>query len=198
MINIRDNIFCKGSVDTTILGVDTMVQNKGRNVKKSPSQVDTSPEQVDTRDRFQRNKSTDWDIRSTPNGIRDNIFCKGSVDTTILGVDTMVQNKGRNVKKSPSQVDTSTEQKTQRPPPVREPARNHTNAFKMRGNSLETWWEKKLRVLVRISTTSLSFSLLTWCRRGSILSWLLSYQKRSSRAVYACRAKLAAQGSPWD
>ncbi|MQL85784.1 hypothetical protein Taro_018306, partial [Colocasia esculenta] len=40
------NIFCKGSVDTTILGVDTMVQNKGRNVKKSPSQVDTSPEQV--------------------------------------------------------------------------------------------------------------------------------------------------------
>ncbi|MQL74350.1 hypothetical protein Taro_006703, partial [Colocasia esculenta] len=25
-----------------------MVQNKGRNVKKSPSQVDTSPEQVDT------------------------------------------------------------------------------------------------------------------------------------------------------
>ncbi|MQM02692.1 hypothetical protein Taro_035460, partial [Colocasia esculenta] len=42
------NIFCKGSVDTTNLGVDTMVQNKGRNVKKSPSQVDTSPEQVDT------------------------------------------------------------------------------------------------------------------------------------------------------
>ncbi|MQM20047.1 hypothetical protein Taro_053061, partial [Colocasia esculenta] len=45
------NIFCKGSVDTTILGVDTMVQNKGRNVKKSPSLVDTSLEQVDTRDR---------------------------------------------------------------------------------------------------------------------------------------------------
>ncbi|MQL68012.1 hypothetical protein Taro_000286 [Colocasia esculenta] len=44
----QNNIFCKGSVDTTILGVDTMVQNKGRNVKKSPSQVDTSPEQVDT------------------------------------------------------------------------------------------------------------------------------------------------------
>ncbi|MQL88281.1 hypothetical protein Taro_020842 [Colocasia esculenta] len=43
-----NNIFYKGSVDTTILGVDTMVQNKGRNVKKSPSQVDTSPEQVDS------------------------------------------------------------------------------------------------------------------------------------------------------
>ncbi|MQM20085.1 hypothetical protein Taro_053100, partial [Colocasia esculenta] len=41
---LRNNIFCKGSVDT-------MVQNKVRNVKKSPSQVDTSPEQVDTRDR---------------------------------------------------------------------------------------------------------------------------------------------------
>ncbi|MQM23774.1 hypothetical protein Taro_056843 [Colocasia esculenta] len=39
------NIFCKGSVDTTIPGVDTMIQHKGRNVKKSPSQVDTSPEQ---------------------------------------------------------------------------------------------------------------------------------------------------------
>ncbi|MQL84817.1 hypothetical protein Taro_017326 [Colocasia esculenta] len=44
----QNNIFCKGSVDTTILGVDTMVQNKGRNVKKSPSQVDTSPKQIDT------------------------------------------------------------------------------------------------------------------------------------------------------
>ncbi|MQL67995.1 hypothetical protein Taro_000277 [Colocasia esculenta] len=42
------NTFCNGSVNTTISGVDTMVQNKGRNVKKSPSQVDTSPEQVDT------------------------------------------------------------------------------------------------------------------------------------------------------
>ncbi|MQL73223.1 hypothetical protein Taro_005550 [Colocasia esculenta] len=48
------NIFCKGSVDTTILGVDTMVQNKGRNVKKSPSQVNTSPEQVDTREPSQK------------------------------------------------------------------------------------------------------------------------------------------------
>ncbi|MQM20719.1 hypothetical protein Taro_053747, partial [Colocasia esculenta] len=47
------NIFCKGSVDTTIPGVDTMVQNKGRNVKKSSSQVDTSP------------GSTPNDIRST-------------------------------------------------------------------------------------------------------------------------------------
>ncbi|MQL85442.1 hypothetical protein Taro_017962, partial [Colocasia esculenta] len=44
---LRDNIFWKGSVDTTILGVDTMVQNKGRNVKKIPSQVDTSPGQME-------------------------------------------------------------------------------------------------------------------------------------------------------
>ncbi|MQL79824.1 hypothetical protein Taro_012279 [Colocasia esculenta] len=72
-VSNRTNTFCKGSVDTTISGVDTMVQNKGRNVKKSPSQVDTSPEQVDTRDRFQRNKSTDWDSRSTPNGIRSTL-----------------------------------------------------------------------------------------------------------------------------
>ncbi|MQM08637.1 hypothetical protein Taro_041493 [Colocasia esculenta] len=62
------NIFCKGSVDTTIPGVDTMVHNKGRNVKKSPSQVDTSPEQVDTtssqvdtRDLFQGTVLPVWD-----------------------------------------------------------------------------------------------------------------------------------------
>ncbi|MQL72241.1 hypothetical protein Taro_004590, partial [Colocasia esculenta] len=69
---LRNNIFCKGSVDTTILGVDTMVQNKGRNVKKSPSQVDTSPEQVDTtssqvdtRDLFQGIVLPVWDSVST-------------------------------------------------------------------------------------------------------------------------------------
>ncbi|MQM23683.1 hypothetical protein Taro_056750, partial [Colocasia esculenta] len=59
------NIFCKGSVDTTILGVDTMVQNKGRNVKKSPSQVDTSPEQVDTRDLFHGTVLPVWDSVAT-------------------------------------------------------------------------------------------------------------------------------------
>ncbi|MQL97573.1 hypothetical protein Taro_030266, partial [Colocasia esculenta] len=77
------NIFCKGSVDTTIPGVDTMVQNKGRNVKKSPSQVDSSPEQVDTtssqvdtRDLFQGTILQVWDSvlthllgRSTHSGI---------------------------------------------------------------------------------------------------------------------------------
>ncbi|MQM00421.1 hypothetical protein Taro_033154, partial [Colocasia esculenta] len=67
-----NNIFCKGSVDTTILGVDTMVQNKGKNVKKSPSQVHTSPEQVDTtssqvdtRDFFQGTVLQVWDSVST-------------------------------------------------------------------------------------------------------------------------------------
>ncbi|MQL75740.1 hypothetical protein Taro_008124 [Colocasia esculenta] len=59
------NIFCKGSVDTTILGVDTMVQNKGRNVKKNSSQVDTSPEQVDTRDLSQGLVCQVWDSVST-------------------------------------------------------------------------------------------------------------------------------------
>ncbi|MQM21022.1 hypothetical protein Taro_054053 [Colocasia esculenta] len=33
---------CKGSVDTTINGVDTMAQSKGRNVKKRSTSVDTS------------------------------------------------------------------------------------------------------------------------------------------------------------
>ncbi|MQL74969.1 hypothetical protein Taro_007331 [Colocasia esculenta] len=67
------NIFCKGSVDTTILGVYTMVQNKGRNVKKSPSQVDTSPEQVDTREPSQKACCSDSPSRSTPNAGRSTL-----------------------------------------------------------------------------------------------------------------------------
>ncbi|MQM00424.1 hypothetical protein Taro_033159 [Colocasia esculenta] len=81
----RTNISCKGSVDTTINGVDTMVQNKGRNVKKISSSVDTSPGQVDTRDRFQRNKTTDSHLRSTRNQI---------VDTTSSQVDTRDLSQG--------------------------------------------------------------------------------------------------------
>ncbi|MQL99414.1 hypothetical protein Taro_032138 [Colocasia esculenta] len=42
------NISCKGSVDTTITGVDTMAQSKGRNVKKRTSSVDTTQSQIDT------------------------------------------------------------------------------------------------------------------------------------------------------
>ncbi|MQM23345.1 hypothetical protein Taro_056409 [Colocasia esculenta] len=79
----RTNIFCKGSVDTTIPGVDTMVQNKGRNVKKSPSQVDTSLGQVDTREPSQKACFAVWVMRSTPNDIRSTLetsprelFCK--------------------------------------------------------------------------------------------------------------------------
>ncbi|MQL68817.1 hypothetical protein Taro_001096 [Colocasia esculenta] len=67
------NIFCKRSVDTTIPGVDTMVQNKGRNVKKSPSQVDTSPGQVDTREPSQKACFVVWVMRSTPNDIRSTL-----------------------------------------------------------------------------------------------------------------------------
>ncbi|MQL82573.1 hypothetical protein Taro_015045 [Colocasia esculenta] len=37
----RTNISCQGSVDTTILGVDTLTQSKGRNVDTGSSQVDT-------------------------------------------------------------------------------------------------------------------------------------------------------------
>ncbi|MQL68785.1 hypothetical protein Taro_001039, partial [Colocasia esculenta] len=38
-------ISCKGGVDTTIKGVDTMAQSKDRNVKKRSTSVDTSPGQ---------------------------------------------------------------------------------------------------------------------------------------------------------
>ncbi|MQM17533.1 hypothetical protein Taro_050505 [Colocasia esculenta] len=72
-VNLGTNIFCKGSVDTTIPGVDTIVQNKGRNVKKSPSQVDTSPGQVDTREPSQKACFAVWVMRSTPNDIRSTL-----------------------------------------------------------------------------------------------------------------------------
>ncbi|MQL82560.1 hypothetical protein Taro_015040, partial [Colocasia esculenta] len=56
---------CKGSVDTTINGVDTMAQSKGRNVKKRSTSVDTSPGQVDTREPSQKGCFTVWDMVST-------------------------------------------------------------------------------------------------------------------------------------
>ncbi|MQL84999.1 hypothetical protein Taro_017511 [Colocasia esculenta] len=86
-VKYRTNNFCKGSVNTTNLGVDTMVQNKGRNMKKSPSQVDTSPEQVDTttsqvdtksgsvdtRCLSQKASFAVWDSRSTPSDLRSTL-----------------------------------------------------------------------------------------------------------------------------
>ncbi|MQL82107.1 hypothetical protein Taro_014574 [Colocasia esculenta] len=56
---------CKGSVDTTISGVDTMAQSKDRNVKKRSTSVDTSPGQVDTRDLSQGIDLPVWDSVST-------------------------------------------------------------------------------------------------------------------------------------
>ncbi|MQM04720.1 hypothetical protein Taro_037522 [Colocasia esculenta] len=53
---------CKGSVDITINGVDTMAQSKGRKVKKISTSVDTSPGQVDTRDRSPRNMLTGFHL----------------------------------------------------------------------------------------------------------------------------------------
>ncbi|MQL68454.1 hypothetical protein Taro_000714 [Colocasia esculenta] len=90
------NIFCKGSVDTTILGVDTMVQNKGRNVKKSPSQIDTSPEQVDTREPSQKACCSDSQSRSTPNAGRSTLdgSPRRPVDTESSQVDTRDLSQG--------------------------------------------------------------------------------------------------------
>ncbi|MQM22424.1 hypothetical protein Taro_055476 [Colocasia esculenta] len=64
---------CKGSVDTTINGVDTMAQSKGRNVKKISTSVDTRPGQVDTSDRSQRNMLIGFYLRSTPNAGRSTL-----------------------------------------------------------------------------------------------------------------------------
>ncbi|MQM16660.1 hypothetical protein Taro_049618, partial [Colocasia esculenta] len=93
LVLARNNIFCKGSVDTTILGVDTMVQNKGRNVKKSSSQVDTSPEQVDTEP---SQVDTTWDqVDTEPSQVNTRDLSQGlvlpvwdNVSTHLLGRST--------------------------------------------------------------------------------------------------------------
>ncbi|MQL86073.1 hypothetical protein Taro_018600 [Colocasia esculenta] len=74
---------CKGSVDTTINGVDTMAQSIGRNVKKRSTSVDTSPGQVDTRDRSQRNMLAGFHLRSTLNQIVDTRDLSQGVDLPV-------------------------------------------------------------------------------------------------------------------
>ncbi|MQL78979.1 hypothetical protein Taro_011412 [Colocasia esculenta] len=74
---------CKGSVDTTINGVDTMAQSKGRNVKKRSTSVDTSRGQVDTRDRSQRNMLTGFHLRSTLNQIVDTRDLSQGIDLPV-------------------------------------------------------------------------------------------------------------------
>ncbi|MQM19187.1 hypothetical protein Taro_052187, partial [Colocasia esculenta] len=73
---LRDNISCQGSVNTTINGVDTMVQSKGRNVKKRSSSVDTSPGQVDT-------ESSQVDTRDLSQGFDLPVW--ESVSTHLMG-----------------------------------------------------------------------------------------------------------------
>ncbi|MQM12981.1 hypothetical protein Taro_045901 [Colocasia esculenta] len=67
------NIYCKGSVDTPHTGVDTMLQALSQKMKKWSTSVDTRPGQVDTRDRSQRNKSTDFYLRSTLDAVRSTL-----------------------------------------------------------------------------------------------------------------------------
>ncbi|MQL73297.1 hypothetical protein Taro_005625 [Colocasia esculenta] len=64
------NFYRKGSVDTPHTGVDTMLQALSQKMKKWSTSVDTSPSQVDTRDSSQRNMSTSFYIRSTPDAIK--------------------------------------------------------------------------------------------------------------------------------
>ncbi|MQL78496.1 hypothetical protein Taro_010924, partial [Colocasia esculenta] len=73
------NISCKGSVDTTITGVDTMAQSKGRNVKKRTSSVDTKPGQVDT-------TQSQVDTRAFSQGINWPVW--DSVSTLLKGRST--------------------------------------------------------------------------------------------------------------
>ncbi|MQL78499.1 hypothetical protein Taro_010923 [Colocasia esculenta] len=73
------NISCKGSVDTTITGIDTMAQSKGRNVKKRASSVDTKPGQVDT-------TQSQVDTRAFSQGINWPVW--DSVSTLLKGRST--------------------------------------------------------------------------------------------------------------
>ncbi|MQL89285.1 hypothetical protein Taro_021862 [Colocasia esculenta] len=46
--------FCKGSVDTPLTGVDTMLQTQGKIMQNWSSSVDTRSSSVDTRDSSQK------------------------------------------------------------------------------------------------------------------------------------------------
>ncbi|MQM22520.1 hypothetical protein Taro_055573 [Colocasia esculenta] len=91
------NFYWKGSVDTPHTGVDTMLQALCQNMKKWSTSVDTSPSQVDTRDSSQRNMSTGFYIRSTPDAVDTRCLSQGTilpslgqcVDTTYRQVDTL-------------------------------------------------------------------------------------------------------------
>ncbi|MQL85876.1 hypothetical protein Taro_018412 [Colocasia esculenta] len=72
-LNPRQEIFCKGSVDTPLTGVDTMLQTQGKIMKNWSSSVDTSSSSVDTRDSFPKTFWPIWD---------------SSVDTRSDSVDT--------------------------------------------------------------------------------------------------------------
>ncbi|MQL68820.1 hypothetical protein Taro_001091, partial [Colocasia esculenta] len=98
---------CKDSVDTTINGVDTMAQSKGRNMKKRSTSVDTSPGQHILRAQSILHPLQKTRVQMGLKGQGQTFSCKNSVDTTINGVDTMAQSKGRNMKKRSTSVDTS-------------------------------------------------------------------------------------------
>ncbi|MQL73296.1 hypothetical protein Taro_005626 [Colocasia esculenta] len=85
-----------GSVDTPHTGVDTMLQALSQKMKKWSTSVDTSPSQVDTRDSSQRNMSTGFYIRSTPD----------AVDTRCLSQGTVLPSLGQCVDTPYGQVDT--------------------------------------------------------------------------------------------
>ncbi|MQL69501.1 hypothetical protein Taro_001793, partial [Colocasia esculenta] len=67
-----------------------MLQALSQKMKNWSSSVDTSPGQVDTRDRSQRNKSTDFHLRSTLDGSPRELFCPvwDSVSTHLMGRST--------------------------------------------------------------------------------------------------------------
>ncbi|MQM15355.1 hypothetical protein Taro_048301, partial [Colocasia esculenta] len=58
-------IFCKGSVDTPLIGVDTMLQTQDKIMQNWSSSVDTRSGSVDTRDSSQKTFWPIWDSVST-------------------------------------------------------------------------------------------------------------------------------------
>ncbi|MQM02683.1 hypothetical protein Taro_035451 [Colocasia esculenta] len=58
MIRPKIYNFCKGSVDTPLTGVDTMLQTQGKIMQNWSISVDTRSSSVDTRDSSQKTQST--------------------------------------------------------------------------------------------------------------------------------------------
>ncbi|MQM19955.1 hypothetical protein Taro_052968 [Colocasia esculenta] len=85
----------KGSVDTPLTGVDTMLQTQGKIMKKWSSSVDTGSSSVDTRPSSQRTQSTGLYKVSTQNQVvstQDQVVSTQDQDQVVSTLEAFPEN----------------------------------------------------------------------------------------------------------